>query len=280
VATSALITERAVQQVGQLRKKERRSYDQFLLALRAHGCASLNYRLSGDDLLSKICVAHLSGPLRVVVAFSAHNVATILLVGPHVNQDPFIDVYSRLYELAGLTEPPTAQRTKSPCCGKRTASPRSPIANSLQTWSAEPDSCRELVNGAHAKLRAKDETSYGLSTFCGITSAMAIAGARRRDNESEHKQSGTRDVCYSRDKEHGYASPERRINNRRPGRKITGTAARPSQPTARACAVGWDGMRLRTFIKGRPSPRYAVKGYSAPLRILAYVRGGSSCPAW
>ena len=33
--------------------------------------------------LSRICVAHLSGPLRVVVAFSAHNVATILLVGPH-----------------------------------------------------------------------------------------------------------------------------------------------------------------------------------------------------
>jgi hypothetical protein len=61
VATSTLITERAAQQAGQLRKKERRSYDQFLLTLRAHGCASLNCRLSGDGLLSKICVAHISG---------------------------------------------------------------------------------------------------------------------------------------------------------------------------------------------------------------------------
>jgi len=38
---------------------------------------------------------------------------------------------------------------------KRTASPRSRIANSWQTSSAEPGSCRELLNGAHAKLRAK-----------------------------------------------------------------------------------------------------------------------------
>jgi hypothetical protein len=126
VATSALITERAAQQIGQLHKKERRSYDQFLLALRAHGCTSLNYRLSGDDLLSKICVAHLAGALRVVVAFSAHNVATILLVGPHDDQDPFMDVYSQLYELAGLTEPPAAERTKPPCCGVEDRKPPIP----------------------------------------------------------------------------------------------------------------------------------------------------------
>jgi hypothetical protein len=117
VATSVLITERAAQQVGALRKKARRSYDQFLQALRAHGCASLNYRLSGDDLLSKICVAHLSGALRVVTAFSADDTATIVLVGPHDDRDPFMDVYSQLYELAGLTEPPAAERTKPPCCG-------------------------------------------------------------------------------------------------------------------------------------------------------------------
>ena len=118
MATSTLTTERAAQQVDQLRKKERRSYDQFLLALRARGCASLNYRLSGDGLLSKICVAHLSGPLRVVVAFPAPNVATILLVGAHDDQDPFVDVYSQLYRLAGLTEPPTAGRIEPPCCGE------------------------------------------------------------------------------------------------------------------------------------------------------------------
>ncbi|MGH3166337.1 MAG: hypothetical protein ACRDN0_10650, partial [Trebonia sp.] len=97
----------------------------------AHGCASLNYRLSGDDLLSKICVAHLSEPLRVAVAFSAHNVATILLVGPHDDQDPFMDVYSQLYELAGLVEPPAAERTKPPCCGEKDAEPPVPDSELL-----------------------------------------------------------------------------------------------------------------------------------------------------
>jgi hypothetical protein len=64
----------------------------------------------------------------VVVAFSAHNVATILLVGPHDDQDPFMDVYSQLYELAGLTEPPAAERTKPPCCEEEDGKP--PVADS------------------------------------------------------------------------------------------------------------------------------------------------------
>jgi hypothetical protein len=158
VATSALITERAAQQVGQLRKKERRSYDQFLLALRAHGCASLNYRLSGDDLLSKICVAHLAGALRVVVAFSAHNAATILLVGPHHDQDPFTDVYSQLYELAGLAEPPAGERTKPPCCGAEDGNPPIPDSELLADLA---NRARQL-SGA-AKRRALRSARQGLT---------------------------------------------------------------------------------------------------------------------
>jgi hypothetical protein len=150
VATSAQITERAAQQVGQLHKKERRSYDQFLLALRAHGCASLNYRLSGDDLLSKICAAHLAGALRVVVAFSAHNVATILLVGPHDDQDPFMDVYSQLYELAGLTEPPAAERTKPPCCEVEDGKPPIPDGELLADLVGR---ARQLSGAAKRRAR-------------------------------------------------------------------------------------------------------------------------------
>jgi len=61
-----------------------------------------------------------------VVAFSAHNVATILLIGPHDDNDPFMDVYSQLYELAGLAEPPTAERAKPPCCGEEGGKPPLP----------------------------------------------------------------------------------------------------------------------------------------------------------
>ena len=45
------------------------------------------------------------------------------------------------------------------------ASPRSLIANSLQT---SPGSCRELLNDARAKLRAKVERAAVLSTFAAI----------------------------------------------------------------------------------------------------------------
>jgi hypothetical protein len=150
VATSTLITERAAQQVNQLHKKERRSYDQFLLALRAQGCASLNYRLSGDDLLSKICVAHLGGTLRVVVAFSALNVAIILLVGPHDDKDPFLDVYSQLYELASLTEPPAAERTKPPCCEVEDGRPPMPDAELLADLAGR---ARQLSGAAKRRAR-------------------------------------------------------------------------------------------------------------------------------
>jgi hypothetical protein len=150
VATRTLITERAAQQAGHLRKKDRRSYDQFLLALRANGCASLNYRLSGDDLLSRICVAHLSGPLRVVVAFSAHNVATILLIGPHDDHDPFVDVYSQLYELAGLAEPPAAERTKPPCCGEEDGMPPVPDRELLADLAGR---ARQLSGAAERRAR-------------------------------------------------------------------------------------------------------------------------------
>jgi hypothetical protein len=150
VVTSVLITERVEQQVGQLHKKERRSYDQFLLALRAHGCASLNYRLSGGELLSRICVARLAGALRVVVAFSAHNAAVILLVGPHDDQDPFVDVYSQLYELAGLTEPPAAGRTKPPCCGAEDGTPPIPDGELLADLAGR---ARQLSGAAKRRAR-------------------------------------------------------------------------------------------------------------------------------
>ena len=39
-----------------------------------------------------------------------------LLVGPHRDDDPQIDVYTELYDLAGLARPPIGRRTKPPCC--------------------------------------------------------------------------------------------------------------------------------------------------------------------
>jgi hypothetical protein len=127
VPVAASLTLRAQQQVNNLRTRDRRAYDQFLTALRARGCEALGYRLAGEGLLERLCVVHLIGRLRVVVAFESAAAATVLLVGPHADDDPFLDVYSQLYALAGLDSPPTAQRRKPPCCEGEDRSP--PILN-------------------------------------------------------------------------------------------------------------------------------------------------------
>lgn len=112
---AASLTSRASQQVSMLRSQDRKAYDQFLMALRARGCESLQYRLTGEGLLERLCVVHLAGRLRVVVAFESNEAATILLVGPHTD-DPSIDVYGQLYALAGVEQVPSAPRRKPPCC--------------------------------------------------------------------------------------------------------------------------------------------------------------------
>jgi hypothetical protein len=147
MAISVLITERAAQQVGALHKKERRSCDQFIRDLRARGCESLSYRLSGEGLLTKICVVHLSGALRVVAAFTAGDAVTILLAGPH-DRDPFTDVYSQLYQLVGLAEPPAAERTKPPCCGAEDGKPPIPDADLLADLA---NRARQLSGGARRR---------------------------------------------------------------------------------------------------------------------------------
>lgn len=86
----------------------------FLSELRSQGCKALGYRLTGE-IVEHLCVKRLVRALRVVVAFTAKGEATIVIVGPH-SDDPYINVYTLLYELAGLEHPPQGERAKPPCC--------------------------------------------------------------------------------------------------------------------------------------------------------------------
>lgn len=88
----------------------------FLNDLAADGCRALAYRLSGRAPVDHVCVKHLSGSLRVVVAFETPQRAWILLVGPHDDQDPVLNVYAELYRLLGAEPLPDAGRDKPPCC--------------------------------------------------------------------------------------------------------------------------------------------------------------------
>ena len=97
-----------------LRGPRRKAFDTFVTVLADQGCRALAYRLTGDEPLPQLCVKHLRGNDRVVVAFEERTV-WVLLVGPHDEGDRRADVYTALYRMAGVDLPETP-RTKPPCC--------------------------------------------------------------------------------------------------------------------------------------------------------------------
>ncbi|MFB9906363.1 hypothetical protein [Allokutzneria oryzae] len=102
-------------QVAGLRGPARKAYETFLDDLANRGCAALGYRVTGPEPLPRLCVKHLRGNDRVVVAFENRTSVWILLVGPH-EDDPGRNVYDRLYELAGVRPPAGWKRTRPECC--------------------------------------------------------------------------------------------------------------------------------------------------------------------
>lgn len=114
--TEVLATSRAEQQIARLRRKQAKAVDQFLDDLANQGCGALAYRLSGPAPIDHLCVRHLTGSLRVVVAFETPVRAWALLVGPHDEKDPVLNVYSELYRLIEVEPPDNVGRDKPPCC--------------------------------------------------------------------------------------------------------------------------------------------------------------------
>lgn len=114
--TEVRATPRAEQQIDGLNRRRSKEFNRFLDDLASRGCKALAYRLSGPTPIDHLCVKHLGGSLRVVVAFESVTRAWILLVGPHDDQDLVLNVYAELYRLLGVEPPNTAGRNKPPCC--------------------------------------------------------------------------------------------------------------------------------------------------------------------
>jgi hypothetical protein len=117
VSIEVISTLRAQQQVAALDRTHSQAFAGFVDDLARNGCAAPGYRLSGPVPLSRLCVKHLRGALRVVVAFESPRRACVLLVGPH-DADPSRDVYGELYALLDALPPDGAGRAKPPCCGE------------------------------------------------------------------------------------------------------------------------------------------------------------------
>jgi hypothetical protein len=120
MAVEVRATRLANKIIEELPRRSRRAYDRFETDLAARGCASLAYRLSGD-LLGHLCVAHLTGPMRVIVAFESAEVAHVVLVGSHDDSRPPLDVYRQLYTLAGHGRPIRPGGTSRPAATPRPA---------------------------------------------------------------------------------------------------------------------------------------------------------------
>jgi hypothetical protein len=62
-----------------------------------------------------------------------------------------MDVYSQLYELAGLAELPVAEHTKPPCCGTDDDQPPIPDSDLLDDLA---DRARQLSGAAKRRSRS------------------------------------------------------------------------------------------------------------------------------
>jgi hypothetical protein len=103
------------------------------------GCAAGGYRLAGT-VLDHVCCRHLYGTDRMLTAWSAHDEAVILLVGPH-DRSP-LDVYDQLLSALGLQQT-EAERAKPACCEEDLDPPvdsdlSSSIVNAVETLARWP----------------------------------------------------------------------------------------------------------------------------------------------
>lgn len=114
-----LRTPIAATQSAALRGPNKKALDAWLDDLAQRGCAALSYRLSGE-VVEHLCVKHIRGALRAVVAFTSEDTAWLPLVAPH-NREPGTDVYEALYRLIGREPEPGEERSKPPCCGDATS---------------------------------------------------------------------------------------------------------------------------------------------------------------
>lgn len=130
-----------------LRGADLRSFVAFVGDLEARGCAALGYRLTGELPVSRLCVKHLRGAIRVVVAFKEPGHAWVLMLGPHDERNRTRDVYTSLWEVCGLDAPPVGERTKPACCDDGGADPNLPEIDDLVTR------CRDLAKPPRRRKR-------------------------------------------------------------------------------------------------------------------------------
>ncbi|WP_433245531.1 hypothetical protein ACQPYK_43590 [Streptosporangium sp. CA-135522] len=143
--TEVYLSVLAEKQAEALRGADLRAFVAFVGDLEARGCAALGYRLTGEFPVNRLCVKHLRGAMRVVVAFEGAGRSWVLMMGPHDERDRTHDVYASLWGVCGLDAPPVGERTKPACCDGDGAEPNLPEIDDLTAR------CRDLVKTRRRK---------------------------------------------------------------------------------------------------------------------------------
>lgn len=100
-----------VAKIGELRGKERASYEAAKANLEAQGCRQAGYRLlAADGGPSEYCCKHLHGLLRLVTEFEAKDVI-VVAIGHHDG-----DFYRDLADKFGTSAVGQRRDEKPPCC--------------------------------------------------------------------------------------------------------------------------------------------------------------------
>lgn len=115
------VTRISEAQIDALRGPNRKAFERFRADLADKGCEALHYRVTGEGL-DKLCVRHVRGAWRVVVAFHP-NENTAWIVREHADDDPGRNAYDLLYEIVGHRPSPDERRRKPPCCDEEGAAP-------------------------------------------------------------------------------------------------------------------------------------------------------------
>ncbi|WP_433370890.1 hypothetical protein [Streptosporangium sp. CA-115845] len=146
--TEVYLSVLAEKQGETLRGADLRAFVTSIGELEARGCAALGYRLTGEIPVSRLCVKHLRGAMRVVVAFEEPGRAWVLMLGPHDERNRTHDVYTSLWEVCGLNAPPAGERTKPACCDDGDTNPNLPEIEDLVAR------CHDLAKPPRRRKRA------------------------------------------------------------------------------------------------------------------------------
>jgi hypothetical protein len=146
--------DRHLHVIAGLQGAVRESLKEALLALEHSGCEAAGCRLAGATV-ERLCVVHLYGLCRLLLAFPDSDPAVVIDVGEHLANDPARDIYARLYEVMGVA-PTDKPRTKPPCCDDARQSPwTSDLVDDLI------DAYRILSRRRRLRRQSRPHTSIG-----------------------------------------------------------------------------------------------------------------------